>query len=518
MALAFGLLLDRVGLPPLVGFLAAGFALFAVGVEGGETLTVIGDLGVQLLLFTIGLKLKLKSLLQPHVWAVTTLHMAVTTAVFTGLLGGLAAVGVYGLVGKSWSSAALVAFALSFSSTVFAIKVLEERGETATLHGRTAINILVMQDLVAIVFLMLSTQKPPSVWALALLAFPIARILLLRIMDATGHGELMVLFGLLLPVGMATVFDLVDLKADLGALVAGLLVGGHDKSKELADRLLGLKDLLLTGFFLAIGLHGPPDLAGVIIALVLALLMPLKVVLFFVLMTRFKLRARTSLLGSLNLANYSEFGLIVGAVGAAKGWISSEWLVIVALALSFTFVIASSLNRIASSIYDKHGHQLRRLQSNERIPGDRPIDPGGADIVIIGMGHVGVAAYDRIRSTLGESVMAIDADHAVVGKEQEAGRNVIRGDATDPDLWQLVPLDELRAIVLAMQNQFENVRAAEEIRHAGFKGPITAVALFDDEVEELQAAGVGCAFAAYAGIGDALADRVKDELEGVEAA
>ena len=103
---------------------------------------------------------------------------------------------------------------------------------------------------------------------------------------------LLVLFGLLLPLGTAMLFDLLHLKADLGALIAGLLIGGHPKSNELAKTLLGFKDLFLTGFFLSIGFYGPPAMTDILVAVVLTVIMPLKVILFFVVMTRFRLRAR----------------------------------------------------------------------------------------------------------------------------------------------------------------------------------------------------------------------------------
>ena len=104
--------------------------------------------------------------------------------------------------------AALLAFALSFSSTVFAVKVLEERAQIKSHFGRVAIGILVIQDLAAVIFLAASAGKTPSVWALALLALIPLRHVLYRLLDRSGHGELLVLFGLVLALGSAELFDL----------------------------------------------------------------------------------------------------------------------------------------------------------------------------------------------------------------------------------------------------------------------------------------------------------------------
>ena len=128
-AFALGFGLSMVGLPPMVGYLLAGFVLNIFNIEGGTFLEVISDLGVTLLLFTIGLKLKIKDLVRPEVSGGALIQMVIITVVF-GLalyLAGLSGKGIFHNFGIR--EAAIVAFALSFSSTVFAVKVLDERAE-----------------------------------------------------------------------------------------------------------------------------------------------------------------------------------------------------------------------------------------------------------------------------------------------------------------------------------------------------------------------------------------------------
>jgi glutathione-regulated potassium-efflux system ancillary protein KefC len=162
VAFAMGALSRAVGLPPLVGFLAAGFLLNTQGIAGGETLEKLSDLGVTLLLFIVGLKLNLATLGRPQVWAVAGIHMCAVVALFGFAIYGLALLGASFVDGLDLGQSMLIAFALSFSSTVFAVKTLEERGEMASLHGRIAIGILIMQDLAAVVFLAISVGKVPS--------------------------------------------------------------------------------------------------------------------------------------------------------------------------------------------------------------------------------------------------------------------------------------------------------------------------------------------------------------------
>ena len=149
-AFVFGAASSRIGLPPLVGYLIAGFVLNSFGVEGSETLGKISEVGITLLLFA--LKLKLKTLVKPVVWAGATIHMSITVAIFGFGIWFLCMSGMPYFQLLSWKSAILIEFALSFSSTVFAVKVFEEKKEMMSHHAATAIRILIMQDIVAVVF------------------------------------------------------------------------------------------------------------------------------------------------------------------------------------------------------------------------------------------------------------------------------------------------------------------------------------------------------------------------------
>lgn len=114
-------------------------------------------------------------------------------------------------------------------------------------------------------------------------------------------------------------------------------------------------------------------------------------------LTRFKLRARTSLLAALNLSNYSEFGLIVAAVGVSNGWMDAKWLVVIAIALSFSFAVAAPLNRWDDKIYSRYRPFWLRFQRAQRLPDQRLLDIQGATIAIFGMGRAGTGAYDKMR-------------------------------------------------------------------------------------------------------------------------
>ena len=518
VAFILGFAAYRVGLPPLVGYLIAGFVLQAFGVVGGEVLEEIADLGVMLLLFTIGLKLKIRSLIKPEIWAGASLHMIITVIIIGSAIFVFTVLGWSSFRSLDFKLCILLAFALSFSSTVFAVKVLEDKGEMSSLHGRVSIGVLIMQDIFAVLFLTFSTGKIPSPWAIALMAALVAvRPLLFFVLNRVGHRELVLVFSVFLALGLgAAGFELVGLKPDLGALVLGVLVSGHPKTGEMSDVLLSFKDLFLVGFFLNIGLSGAPTLQAFGIAGLLTTAAAIKVALFFFLFTRFKLRARTSLLASFSLATYSEFGLLVGSIGVKNGWIGNDWLTVIAIALSISFILASPLNTAAHSIFDRWTERLRVFQSRTRHADDQPIDPGDAQIAVFGMGRVGAAVFDDMRARQGDIVIGVDFDPDVVKKHQAAGRNVIVGDATDIDFWARTRMrkkDKIRWVMLAMPNHAANMHAVNELTANKFDGIIAATAKFDDEVEELKAAGVQAAYNFYAEAGYGFAEHVCRAVE-----
>ena len=184
---------------------------------------------------------------------------------------------------------------------------------------------------------------------LALFGLVLLRPLLKWLSNTSGHGELLPLLGFLLALGGVQLFELVNLKGDLGALVVGMLIAGLPKANEMYKSLMSFKDIFLICFFLSIGFTAIPTLDMWAIAVVLSLILPIKLILFFIILTSLARRARTSLLTSLLLGNYSEFGLIVASVSVTQGWLSGEWLVIIALFHCHLFLAPLFINQHISS-------------------------------------------------------------------------------------------------------------------------------------------------------------------------
>jgi predicted Kef-type K+ transport protein len=495
-------------LPPLVGFLAAGFVLNGMGYESIPALETVSSLGVTLLLFTIGLKLNVRTLLRGEVWGAATVHMAVSTGAFVGFLALLKVVGFSLLEDAGLRSFAVLAFALSFSSTVFAVKVLEERSESRSLYGRIAIGVLVMQDIFAVIFLTASTGELPSPWAAGLVLLLPAAWLLRRLLPHLGHGEMQILFGVLLAlVAGYALFDAVGIKGDLGALVIGMLVAPHPSAGGMSKALFNMKELFLVGFFVSIGLTALPTWEMVALAVILVVVIPLKGVLFALIFSGFRLRHRTAFLASLSLSNFSEFGLIVAVLAAAQGWVEADWLVVLSLAVALSFVISALLNTHGLRLFRRLEPALPKRDADRLHPSDRPIAIAGARAVVLGMGRIGHGAYDRLTEQYRLPVLGVDTDTEKVAALQADGYNVLEGDATDDDFWDRLCLSgTVELVVLAMPHHAGNFYALEQLHDSPFQGRIAAAVKHVEEIEPLRRMGAHAVFHLYEEAGTALAD------------
>ncbi len=475
----------------------------------GEVLQKLADLGIALLLFTVGLKLDVKTLLRPQVWAVTSLHVGFVILIFGVGIFVLALTGAPLFSDLDFKRSLLLAFALSFSSTVFVVKSLEDKATMKSLHGRIAIGILVIQDIAAVVFLVASTGDIPSPWAVLLFLLIPMRPIFHRLLERAGHGELLVLYALVLALGGAEVFELGGVKDDLGALVMGLLISTHPKAPELSKTILGFKDLFLVGFFLSIGMTGELSTDALLIGALLVPLVSIKSVLFYWLMIYFRLRARTSLLATLNLSNYSEFGLIVAALGVAYGWIDAGWLVVISVALSLSFMLAAPLTNREDTIYSNYRRFWIKHQREERLPDDQPMDTGSATVAIFGMGRVGAGAYDKMSALRGDTVVGVDFNDERVRKHRQEGRNVMRGNPSDADFWELVQrVPSIELVMLALPSLTANLEALKQLREIDFKGGIAAITRYPDEEAQLRDAGATAVFNIYAETGAGFATHV----------
>jgi predicted Kef-type K+ transport protein len=479
VAFIFGMLFSRIKLPPLVGYLAAGAALSAYGYEAGAALHEIAHLGVLFLLFTVGLHLRLKNIVRTEVLGTGGIHLLISTALFIPISLAL---------GYDLTAALIISIVLGFSSTVLTAKNLERRGELGAFHGRVAIGILILQDMVAIALLGLTSGAAPSPWSLALLGLPLLRPAIIKLVEWSKEEELKLLFALMLAIGGGALFEDLGLSSELGALIAGMLLSGEQVADELAKKLWGLKEAFLVGFFLEVGLAGLPELQDFYLALAALAILPLKALLFFGLMLFFKLRARTSFIATISLTSYSEFTLIAGSVAAAGGFIPPGVVVAFALLTAISFALNAPLSIWEETLWTRLEKSLTKYERDVRHPDQQTISLGSAEYLVVGMGNAGMAAYDRFKKE-DKNVVGMDIDPARIEQNLAEGRRVIYGDMQDDELWNNLNLNNLKAVIMAIGTPEAKVNATKLMRLNKFKGNIYALTFRDEEHEALRKAG-----------------------------
>lgn len=250
-----------------------------------------------------------------------------------------------------------------------------------------------------------------------------------------------------------------------------------------------------------------------IAAVFLLLLIPFKMVLFYGLFTRFRLMAPTAHRATFILGNYSEFGLIVAAIAVSDGLLAQQWSLIIAVALSLSFLISAVLNGRALSFYYRYQFLLKRFERQDRLPEDQPIVFGDAQMIVFGMGRVGRGVYDSMELRMPGKVIGVDHDQYLAERHQAEGRKTIVGSASNPEFWdRVVDSSQIEYVMLVMPNHQAQMTAVKLIRGHGFNGRIAASAKYPDEVEALHEMGVEESFNLYAEAGSGFARHVCEKF------
>ena len=173
--------------------------------------------------------------------------------------------------------------------------------------------------------------------------------------------------GFFLALGSYELFEIVNIKGDLGALIVGMFLASHIKATELSKALMSFKDIFLIGFFLSIGFTAIPTLEMLGLAGLFIVLLPIKFIMFFGIFSLLKMRCRSAFLGALSLSNYSEFGLIVGSLSVSAGWLSNDWLVILALSVAISFIATNLVYRYAHRLFAKYRHYLTMFERASKL-------------------------------------------------------------------------------------------------------------------------------------------------------
>jgi len=481
--------------PLLIAFIVAGI-LAGPGaldlIRSAGHLNVLADIGVAVLLFLIGLKLDLHIIRSlGRVAAATGLGQVA----FTSLVGFAICLGL----GLDVLTSVYVAIALTFSSTIIVVKLLTDKREVDSLHGRIAIGFLIVQDIVVVVAMValssfgLGTGSNPAGFStpmvlgssvllligLGLFMRFAAEPLIARI---ARYPELLVTATLTWAVLLAALADWIGLGKELGGLLAGISVASTSYRDAIASRLASLRDFLLLFFFLMLGSRLNFGVLGdqMIPALVLSIFVLIgNPVIVLAIMGAMGYRKRTGFLAGLTVAQISEFSLIFIAMGLTLGHVSQEAVSLVTLvglvtiALSTYMIIYShELYRVLEPLLGPFERQV--AHSEQDIAGKQK----DFDMILFGLGRYG-NALAQVLHDHGVRVFGVDFDPAALADWRGRGLPGMFGDATDPEFPASLPLQGVSCVIIATPplipgtpQEDSQAIVKESLRRIGFKGRI----------------------------------------------
>ncbi|WP_295547981.1 monovalent cation:proton antiporter family protein [uncultured Pseudacidovorax sp.] len=499
-------------LPPMLGYLVAGVLIgphaFALA-QDSDGVRHLGEFGVVFLMFVIGLEFSLPKLraMRKHVFGLGLLQVALTM-----MLATLGALGLARLLPDpwrmSWQTALALSGALAMSSTAIVVKLMAERLELESEHGRRVMGVLLFQDLAVVPLLVLipALGAPPEALlrglGLALLkATALIGLLLyggprvmrwwLTLVARRRSEELFMLNLLLVTLGMAWLTEVAGLSLALGAFIAGMLVSETEYKHQVESDIRAFHDLLLGLFFITIGMSLDWHVVVERWSLVLVLLLvPLgfKLLLVTVLARLLGATAGVSLRTGLYLAQAGEFGFVLLSLASGRGLMPS-WLgdpvlasmIVSMLATPFIVMYSEAIVRkLVASDWMQQSLQVTSLA--------RKMIDTAEHVIICGYGRCG-QNLARMLEREGIPYMALDLDPDRVRQAAAAGDSVVFGDAARPQALMAAGLSRASAVAITYLDVPGALKVLAAVRAHAPTVPVVVRTQDDHELEKLQRAG-----------------------------
>jgi len=503
--------------PLIVSFIAAGLLVGPAGfgwVSSADQVDLLAKIGITLLLFVVGLKLDIHLIRTTGLVALATGLGQVT---FTSLIG----YGIALALGLAPVAALYVAVALTFSSTIIIVKLLSDKREIDALHGRIAVGLLIVQDLVVVAAMIGLSAFGASQTGSAGIAYEMLKVLLKGVgfLILTGlmmryllpdllhrlalSHELLVLFAISWAVALAAVGAHLGFSKEVGAFLAGISLASTSYREAIASRLVSLRDFLLLFFFIDLGAQLDPGLLGAHVgpALVLSLFVLIgNPLIVMVIMGVMGYRKRTGFLTGLTVAQISEFSLILAALGVSLGHIDAKIMGLITLVGLITIGLSTYLILYSHRLYDL---LARRLQIFERSvhhreqAGDSEGYLPSPEAVVFGIGRYG---SELIRGLKEQSwnVLGIDFDPDVIKYWRREGISVRYGDAEDPEFLATIPLQQLGWVISTANELSVNLALLASLRHQTFRGKTAVRINRPEDAEVLLRAGANVILSPFA--------------------
>lgn len=472
--------------PLIIGHIITGLIVgpFVLGLmKSVETFTLFSEIGIAILLFTVGLNLSPQIVRE---FGKVSLITGLGQVIFTSLAG-------YGIciwLGFPPLTAFYLSVALAFSSTIIILKLIADKGDMETLYAKIAVGFLLVQDLVAILLLFgipLVANGDSSLQQILLMFGKGILMLILLLLGsklimprlntyiASSH-EMLFLFAIAWGMGIAALFKNFGFSIESGALFAGVALSALPSRHEIIARLTPLRDFFIILFFILLGAQmGLSGLESILPkAIILSLLVLIgNPIILMILMGILGYRKRTSLLTGLTIAQISEFSLILIAMGVKYGHVSAETLSLVTLVGLITIFGSTYMILYSNRIY----HFLEPMlwifeQRNAKENYSRKVSP---KIILFGANRIGHDFVESFRK-LKESFLVVDHNPEILEQLEKRKIQTEFGDASDFDFLQNLDFSNTELVISTIPDAEANLLINKAVKNRNRKTVVLVVA------------------------------------------
>jgi len=458
-ALIIGTLLERLRQSAVVGFLCAGMLLGPHGLDivtSSEEVTLLAELGVSLLLFSIGLEFSRSRLAR--------LKSAGILGVLQVLITAMVGIGISTLLGLEWKAAVGIGLIISLSSTACVLRVLTDRSQLDSGPGRNALGVLLVQDVAviplsfAMEFLSIESSGPssgpgPVALLFGAIGFGVALWAVLRYGAAwflgsrviSGNRELSLLLAVVTGLGAAGGAHAFGVSPALGAFIAGIVLAGSPFAVQVRSDVGALKTLLLTLFFGSVGMLADPGWITQHILEVLALLAGLIFVKALIVAAIVRLISghwKHGVASGLALAQIGEFSFLLMDLGQGT---------VVTAAVEPYLVSVILLSLLVTPYLVTFGRTIEQSLLRTKLPDSDEGDSASksAAVLLVGFGPSGQRAAIEIART-GKTIRVLDLNSASVLRARSLGHQATVGDASQPEVLEHLDLQSLEVVVVTL--------------------------------------------------------------------
>jgi len=504
VALGIAGIMSFLKLPLIIGYILAGIIVgpnFLNIVRSTESIATFAELGVAILLFLIGLSLNPRAVKDVGKISLIT---GIGQILFTSIIGFI----ISSMLGFDIITSMYIAIALAFSSTIIIVKILQDKNDTESLYGRIAIGFLIVQDIVAMIILMLvSSFAVANITSVSSFVFEVftkitlllgalyfvSHYILPRIMDYVAkQQEFLLLFSVGWCLFLAALFYKLGFSMEIGALLAGVSLAVSPYRYEISSKVKPLRDLFILLFFIYLGSQmvftniNQYILPSVIFSIFVLVGNPLIVIM---LMSKFGYTKKTSFLAGLTVAQISEFSLILVALGVSVGHLNPEILSMVTVVGLITIAGSTLIMNYSDSVYPKIANFLNVFdKKGKKIDGMVNHDDHAHDVIVFGYDRIGYDLLETLKK-IKKSFLVVDFNPQVVARLDNKGLSCRYGDASDCELLAELKLESAAMIISTIPNFETNLLLVKKIRDINPKGIVIVVSHQVDQAIQLYEEG-----------------------------